>query len=105
MALEGPINRATLLCLRYVRLIMRSQIKQLTYITQPYISIAARMAVELELFKHITSSADTITSSQLASASGGEETLICKLRKPSRSVLSLNFAKLEFYVCSQRSTS
>lgn len=43
-------------------------------------SIAARIAVDLELFKHITNSAGVITSSQLASASGGEETLIGKLR-------------------------
>jgi hypothetical protein len=52
-----------------------------THGIQPYISIAARIAVDLDLFKHITTGYSTVTSSQLASASGGEELLICKLSK------------------------
>ena len=45
---------------------------------QPYISIAARIAVDLDLFKHIASSPSAVTSSQLARASGGDQTLICE---------------------------
>jgi len=45
---------------------------------QPYMSIAARIAVDLDLFNHIASSPRAATSSQLASASGGNEVLICE---------------------------
>ncbi|KAJ4359631.1 uncharacterized protein N0V89_000186 [Didymosphaeria variabile] len=60
-ALEGPVNRATDLVFR------------------PYISIAARIAVDLDLFKFIAASNSVITSEQLALASGGDKVLISRV--------------------------
>ncbi|KAI0410007.1 putative O-methyltransferase [Xylaria palmicola] len=42
----------------------------------PFVAIAARVAVQLDLFKHIASYGKPVTSDELASLSGGEELLI-----------------------------
>ncbi|KAI0480021.1 putative O-methyltransferase [Xylaria cf. heliscus] len=48
----------------------------------PFIAIAARVAVQLDLFKHIASHNEPITSDKLASLSGGEELLIIRVLRP-----------------------
>lgn len=60
-ALEEPLNRATDL------------------VFKPYISIAARIAVDLDLFKRISTSHETVTSDQLALETGGEKVLISRI--------------------------
>jgi len=44
---------------------------------KPYISIAVRIAVDLELFQHISSAPGAVSSAQLARESGGDKVLIC----------------------------
>ncbi|KAI1212409.1 putative O-methyltransferase [Annulohypoxylon truncatum] len=48
----------------------------------PFIAIAARIAVNLDLFKLIVSHGGPITSQQLATLSGGEELLIIRALRP-----------------------
>ncbi|KAF2658527.1 sterigmatocystin 8-O-methyltransferase [Lophiostoma macrostomum CBS 122681] len=60
-SLEGPVNRATDLVFR------------------PYITIAARIAVDLKLFESIALLGGPISSAELAAASGGDEVLITRI--------------------------
>jgi hypothetical protein len=47
-------------------------------VDQPYDTMAARIAISLNLFEHIaTCNRETITSKELAVITGGEEVLIC----------------------------
>ncbi|KAI1386837.1 putative O-methyltransferase [Hypoxylon trugodes] len=48
----------------------------------PFITIAARIAVGLGLFKHVVNYGDAVTSEELASLSGGEELLIIRVLRP-----------------------
>ncbi|KAK5994190.1 O-methyltransferase asqD [Cladobotryum mycophilum] len=48
----------------------------------PFISVAARIAVDLGLFKHIANHGSPITSKELAKLSGGEELLIIRILRP-----------------------
>ncbi|ROW07069.1 hypothetical protein VPNG_06650 [Cytospora leucostoma] len=53
---------------------------------QPFISIAARIAVNLGLFKHIVGHDGPVTSEELASLTGGEELLIIRILRPLASI-------------------
>ncbi|PVI03456.1 sterigmatocystin 8-O-methyltransferase [Periconia macrospinosa] len=59
--LEGPVNRATDL------------------VFKPYTTIAARIAVDLNLFHHISSAPGGTTSKQLADLTGADELLISRI--------------------------
>ncbi|KUI54615.1 Demethylsterigmatocystin 6-O-methyltransferase [Cytospora mali] len=48
----------------------------------PFLSVAARIAVDLGLFKHIVDHDGPVTSEELASMSGGEELLIIRILRP-----------------------
>ncbi|KAI0514347.1 putative O-methyltransferase [Xylaria bambusicola] len=48
----------------------------------PFLAIAARIAVQLDLFKHIASHDKPVTSAELASLSGSEELLIIRILRP-----------------------
>ncbi|KAI1126591.1 putative O-methyltransferase [Nemania abortiva] len=48
----------------------------------PFMAIAARIAVHLDLFKHIANHDAPVTSDELASLSGGEELLIIRVLRP-----------------------
>ncbi|KAF2184635.1 sterigmatocystin 8-O-methyltransferase [Zopfia rhizophila CBS 207.26] len=68
-ALEGPVNRATEL------------------VFKPFITIAARIAVGLDLFSHTAAhGAWSITSKELAHRTGGEEMLISRILRLMASV-------------------
>ncbi|KAI1826737.1 putative O-methyltransferase [Xylaria intraflava] len=54
----------------------------LDLIHSPLFAVAARIAIHLNLFKHISNSSVPITSDELASLSGGEELLIVRLLRP-----------------------
>ncbi|KAF2702772.1 sterigmatocystin 8-O-methyltransferase [Pleomassaria siparia CBS 279.74] len=60
-SLEGSVNRATDLVFR------------------PYTTIAARIAVDLNLFEHIASKSGSITSRELATLSKADELLIARI--------------------------
>ncbi|KAI1352909.1 putative O-methyltransferase [Xylaria sp. FL0043] len=48
----------------------------------PFVAIAARVAVQLDLFEHISNSNQGVRSDELASLSGGEELLIVRILRP-----------------------
>ncbi|ROV95171.1 hypothetical protein VMCG_08553 [Cytospora schulzeri] len=52
----------------------------------PFISVAARIAVDLGLFKYVVAHDGPVTSEELASLSGGEELLIIRILRPLASV-------------------
>ncbi|KAI0184955.1 sterigmatocystin 8-O-methyltransferase [Xylaria flabelliformis] len=52
----------------------------------PLVSVAARIAVDLELFKHISSTKAPINSKELSSLSGGEELFIIRILRPLSSI-------------------
>ncbi|KAI1747698.1 putative O-methyltransferase [Xylaria castorea] len=52
----------------------------------PIIAVAARIAVDLELFKHISSTKAHINSNELSSLSGGEELFIIRILRPLSSI-------------------
>jgi hypothetical protein len=52
-------------------------------VLKPYVSIAARIAVDLDLFKHIVEHPHGVTSQKLASVTEGDEVLICESDKQS----------------------
>ncbi|TRX92124.1 hypothetical protein FHL15_006991 [Xylaria flabelliformis] len=52
----------------------------------PLVSVAARIAVDLELFKHILSANAPIDSKELSSLSGGEELFIIRVLRPLSSI-------------------
>ncbi|CAI6261928.1 unnamed protein product [Periconia digitata] len=59
--LEGPVNRATDL------------------VFKPYTTVAARIAVDLDLFNHICAASGDVTSKQLANLTRGDELLISRI--------------------------
>ncbi|KID91474.1 sterigmatocystin 8-O-methyltransferase [Metarhizium guizhouense ARSEF 977] len=56
----------------------------------PLITVAARVAINLRLFELIASATGPVTSTQLASESGGEELLIIRILRPLSSVGIVN---------------
>jgi hypothetical protein len=64
------------LCSRQVVIIMA--IHCTDSLSKPYTTVAARIAVDLDLFKHISSAGDNITSHELVSLTKADESLICK---------------------------
>ncbi|KAI1277558.1 putative O-methyltransferase [Xylaria sp. FL0933] len=48
----------------------------------PFVTIAARVAIQLSLFEHISNSNQGVRSDELASLSGGEELLIVRILRP-----------------------
>jgi hypothetical protein len=75
--LEGPVNQATELIFKvqYSNLLLFS----LSNVLQPFITIAARIAVGMNLFEPIVArGGKSISSKELAELTGGEEMLICQ---------------------------
>jgi hypothetical protein len=63
------LSKATSYCLRRF---------ELTIIIQPLITLAVRLAIDLDIFRLVADYIEPLTSEELASLSGGEELLISR---------------------------
>ena len=75
LALDEPANAATELMVQVCS--SRNLGAWRSDSRQPYVTMSARIAVDMGLFPHIVQQQDGITTARLAELTGAEELLIC----------------------------